>query len=204
MFDDLAAEYIPETEYYHAVDESLIDELLSVGELTPGITRRICSQLSLAELAGADVVLDTCSSTSPAVNVARQIVDIPIIKIDDPMTERAVEIGDRIAVIATAASTLQPSTELVESKADETGRGIEIQSSLVDDAFEARQKGDTERHDRLVTERALEVADDVDVIVLAQASMSHLDRELSEETGVTVLSSPDLAMERIADIVQSS
>lgn len=203
-FDELASEYIPDTEYYHAVDESVIDELLSVGELTSGITRRICSQLALAEQAGADVILDTCSSTSPAVNVARKIIDIPIVKIDDPMTERAVEVGDRIAVIATAASTLKPSTELVESKAARTDRPIEIQSSLVDDAFEARQNGETERHDRLVTERAREIADDVDVIVLAQASMSHLENELSEETGVTVLSSPDLAMERIADIAHSS
>ncbi|WP_313692389.1 aspartate/glutamate racemase family protein [Halorarum halobium] len=203
-FDELASEYIPDTEYYHMVDESVIDELLSEGALTPGITQRICSQLTLAEQAGADVVLDTCSSTSPAVNVARQIVDIPIVKIDDPMTERAVEVGDRIAVIATAASTLEPSTELVERKAARTDRPIEIQSSLVDDAFEARQNGETERHDRLVTERAREVADDVDVIVLAQASMSHLENELSEETGLTVLSSPDLAMERIADIAHSS
>lgn len=200
-FDDLANEYIPEVEYFHAVDESVIDELLEVGELTPSIKRRITTQLTLAEQGGADVVLDTCSSTSPAVNVAREVVSIPILKIDDPMSERAVELGERIGVIATAASTLEPSTELVRTKAAEIPAERTIESTLVDDAFAARKAGDVERHDELVTERALELADRVDVIVLAQASMSHLEGDLEADTGLPVLSSPDLAMERIAAIV---
>lgn len=200
-FDELAEEYIPETDYYHQVDESVIDELLEVGELTPAITRRICTQLQLAEEAGADVVLDTCSSTSPAVNTARELVEIPIVKIDDPMTEKAVEIGDSIGVLATANSTLGPSTELVESKAAQVERDIDINSWLIDDAFAARKAGNIEKHDRLVKEQAHEIADGVDVIILAQASMSHLEDEIAEETGVTVLSSPDLAMERIAEMV---
>lgn len=202
--DDLAAEYIPETDYYHQVDESVIYELLEVGELTPSITRRICEQLQLAEQAGADIILDTCSSTSPAVNTARKLVDIPIVKIDDPMTEKAVSIGDSIGVLATANSTLKPSTGLVESKAAQTDRSIAIDSWLVDDAFAARKDGDLETHDRLVKEQAHQIADDVDVIILAQASMSHLESELEEETETTVLSSPDLAMERIAEITADS
>lgn len=200
-FDELAAKHIPDTEYYHAVDESVIDELLTVGELTPAITRRICAQLSLAEQAGADIVLDTCSSTSPAVDVAREVVDIPIIKIDDPMTERAVELGDQIDVIVTAESTFKPSTELVERKAKQAEGRTTVNGSLVDDAFEARLNGNTDRHDRLVTERVLEVADDSDVIVLAQASMSHLEDELTERTSLPVLSSPTMAMEAIAEFV---
>ncbi|MCU4975458.1 aspartate/glutamate racemase family protein [Halobacteria archaeon AArc-m2/3/4] len=200
-FDELAAEYIPEGDYFHLVDESVIDELLSVGELTPSITRRICTQLSLAEQAGADVVLDTCSSTSPAVDTARQLVDVPIVKIDDPMAERAVELGDRIAVVATAESTLGPSTELVERKAEATGESASVESTLVDEAFEARLDGDTDRHDRLVSERVVGLAEETDVVILAQASMSHLESDLSDRVSVPVLSSPSLAMEAIANRV---
>lgn len=203
-FDELAREYIPETDYYHQVDESVIDELLAVGELTPSITRRICTQLQLAEQAGADLVLDTCSSTSPAVDTARRLVDIPIIKIDDPMTERAVELGDTVGVVATANSTLGPSTDLVESKAERTDRPVTVESWLVDDAFAARKDGDVERHDSLVEERARDVAGDVDVLVLAQASMSHLESDLDADLPIPVLSSPDLAMQRVADAVSES
>ncbi len=200
-FTDLAREYIPDAEHYHIVDESVINDLLDIGELTPDIKQRITVQLSLAERGGADMILDTCSSTSPAVDVAREVVDIPIIKIDDPMAERAVELGDRIGVLATANSTLGPSTELVERKAEQVDGENTIESVLVEHAFEERTSGNIDKHDELVTERALELAETVDVIVLAQASMSHLEAALDEQLAIPVLSSPDLAMERIATLV---
>lgn len=200
-FDDLAAEYIPDIDYHHQVDESVIDELLAVGELSPGITRRICTQLALAEDAGADVVLDTCSSTSPAVDVAREVVNIPIIKVDDPMAEQAVQLGEQITVLATARSTLEPSTGLVERKAEAAERVVTVDGVLVDEAFEARMGGDIERHDRLVAERARSAADEADVIILAQASMAHLEEDLSGDLSIPVLSSPELAMESLAEFV---
>lgn len=203
-FDELATEHEVDAEWYHAVDESVLEDMLAAGELTPSVTRRICAQLSLAEHAGADVILDTCSSTSPAVDVARELVETPIVKIDDPMTERAVELGDRIGVLATAASTLGPSTDLLERKADEAGRAVDVEPVLVDDAFEARLNDDVDRHDRLVTERAIDLADETDVLVLAQASMSHLEAPLSDRVPVPVLSSPELAMERVAELAASA
>lgn len=202
-FDDLAAEYLDGAEHYHAVDESVLDDALAAGTLTPSITQRICAQLTLAERADADVILDTCSSTSPAVDVARNLVETPIVKIDDPMTERAVELGDRIAVLATAESTLGPSTDLVERKGDRADKTVEVEAIHVEDAFEARLSGDVEEHDRLVSEAAGDAAADADVLVLAQASMSHLEGALSDRVAVPVLSSPDLAMERVAEIVAS-
>jgi Asp/Glu/hydantoin racemase len=201
-FDELHREFVPEAEYFHQVDESVLDDLLEAGELTPGVTRRICSQLALAEDAGADIVLDTCSSTSPAADTARELVDIPVLKIDDPLMERAVEVGEAVAVIATASSTLGPSTDLIERKAAEVDDAPDITSTLVEGALEARNDGNMERHDELVRERAADLADGVDVIVLAQASMSHLDDEIEAETGVTTLSSPELAMERLAAFVE--
>lgn len=202
-FDDLAATYLDDVEHYHAVDESVLDDMLATGDLSPSITQRICAQLSLAERAGADVILDTCSSTSPAVDVARKLVEVPIVKIDDPMTERAVELGDRIAVLATAESTLGPSTALVEAKGERAGRAVDVDAIHVEDAFEARMTGDLETHDRLVTDTASAAAGDADVLVLAQASMSHLEGALSDHVSVPVLSSPDLAMERVAELVAS-
>lgn len=197
-FDELAAEHVPDAEHFHIVDESTLRDALDAGELTPSITNRICAQLSLAEDAGADVVLDTCSSTSPAVDVARQLVDIPIVKIDDPMTERAVELGKHVTVIATAASTLGPSTELIDRKADQAGKAVSVDSAFVEGALEARESGDVDEHDRLITERAADVAPGTDVVVLAQASMAHLEPDLSERVDVPVLSSPRLAMEAVA------
>ncbi|WP_224337765.1 aspartate/glutamate racemase family protein [Haloprofundus halobius] len=201
-FDSLASDYIQDADTFHIVDESVLQELLTVGEMTPSVTRRICSQLSLAEDAGADVVLDTCSSTSPAVDIAREMVDIPIIKIDDPMTEAAVERGEHISVVATASSTLEPSTELVRSKADQAGKSVTVEPVFVDGALDAREGGDVDRHDHLVSERVRELAAETDVVILAQASMSHLAPTLDDEVAVPVLSSPDLAMEAVASEIR--
>lgn len=197
-FDELAAKYVPEAEYFHIVDESTLQDALEAGKLTPPITNRICTQLSLAEDAGANVILDTCSSTSPAVNTARELISVPIIKIDDPMTELAVDLGDRVTVVATAASTLGPSTELVKRKAKQSGKEITVDSELVEGALKARETGDIDEHDRLITERVVNMGAETDVVVLAQASMAHLEPNLTERVGVSVLSSPNLAMEAVA------
>lgn len=197
-FEELAAEYIPEADHFHIVDESVLNDALEASELTPDINQRICSQLVLAEDAGADLILDTCSSTSPAVDIARQIVDVPILKIDDPMTETAVERGDHITVLATAASTLDPSTDLVRRKANQQGTSVTIRSELIEGALDAREHGKQDEHDQKITDRTLELADETDVIILAQASMSHLAPDLSKRVSVPVLSSPDMAMEAVA------
>lgn len=204
QFEELADEYLDDAEWYHAVDESVLDDMLAAGELTPSVTERICTQLSLAQRGGADVILDTCSNTSPAVDVARHLVDIPVVKIDDPMTERAIELGNRIAVVATATSTLGPSQELVERKGEETGRNVMVETVVVDDAFEARRTGDVDTHDELVSKAVEGLVDDFDVVMLAQASMGHLESSLSERVSVPVLSSPDLAMERVAELASTS
>jgi Asp/Glu/hydantoin racemase len=203
-FDDLAAEYVPVVDHFHIVDESVLNDALEAGELTPAVNRRICSQLSLAEDAGADLILDTCSSTSPAVDVAREMVGVPILKIDDPMTEAAVEHGEDITILATAESTLGPSAELVQRKADQRAKEINLRTELADGALDALQSGEKNRHDRLVTDRAVELAGPTDVIVLAQASMSHLAPDLSDHVSVPVLSSPDMAMETVAEEVRNS
>jgi hypothetical protein len=50
----------------------------------------------------------------------------------------------------------------------------------------------------MVIEQAKDLAKDVDLIVLAQASMSRLADLLQEETGVAVLSSPRIGVDYLA------
>ena len=54
-----------------------------------------------AHEAGADAVMVTCSSIGPGVEVARQLLDLPIFRIDEAMAESAVNVGTRIGVAAT-------------------------------------------------------------------------------------------------------
>ena len=88
-------ERLPQVDSFHMLDESLLQDLLRHGP-TPSITRRVVTFATLAADAGADLILFTCSSTSPAIDVARRIIATPILKIDDPLADRAVTLGRRI------------------------------------------------------------------------------------------------------------
>jgi len=197
----LAARY-PGLQSFHVVDESLIQGLFAAGGMTPGIVRRLAGQAGLARDAGAEVILFTCSSTSPAVSLIRPLLDVPVLKIDDPMAEQAVLTGEKIGVICTAKTTLLPCQNLIREHADRLGRKVTVHGRLEAAAFEAVMAGDKARHDELVKQVAVELSRECDVVVLAQASMAHLAPELNESLNVPVLAGPDLCVEALADYLK--
>jgi hypothetical protein len=142
-------ERLPAIDSFHMRDESLLQDLLRHGP-SPAITRRVVTFATLAADAGADLILFTCSSTSPAVDVARRVVATPILKIDDPMAERAAGLGRRIGILCTTSSTQGPSADLVREHATRLAREVVVEPRLVAGAFAALSAGDREKHDRLI------------------------------------------------------
>ncbi|MDE3063373.1 MAG: Asp/Glu/hydantoin racemase, partial [Acidobacteriota bacterium] len=144
----------------------------------------------------------TCSSIGPAVLLAQQLFDLPVLRIDEAMAETAVRKGRRIGVLATLRTTMDPTTALLRQKAADAGRAVELVECLSEDAFPAVLAGDTETHDRLLRRALLEDLRGVDLIVLAQASMARVVATL--EPGalrVPVLSSPELAVQRAREVL---
>jgi Asp/Glu/hydantoin racemase len=197
MFRALIKEHLPNIDQIHIVDEGIIRLLLDNGQLNPKITRRILWQALQVQDAGANLILFTCSSTSPAVDDLRKLVSVPIMKVDEAMANYAVECGERIGIIVTSHPTLQPSVNLIQSVAREKGRKVEVQSILETEAFTAKLKGDSNRHDLLVKEAVRNLAVRNDVVVLAQASMAHLTEALSAECSVPIISSPKHCIEAL-------
>ena len=60
-------------------------------------------------------------------------MDVPIIKIDDAMAERAVELGRRIGLMCTARSTLEPSRDIISSHAARLGKEVVLTSRINED-----------------------------------------------------------------------
>jgi Asp/Glu/hydantoin racemase len=150
---------------------------------------------------GADAVLVTCSSIGPAVPLARQVFDFPILRVDEAMAEQAVSVGSRIGVLATLSTTLEPTVALLHDVAAARSRSIQVEPCLCDGAFEAVLAGDHATHDRIVSEALLGLADRVDVVVLAQASMAGLLERLPPgDLACPVLSSPESAVRRAREI----
>lgn len=191
------AEIVPEVEMINIVDDSLLSEVMANGQITPNITRRVCAYAQQAEAMGVDLIFNQCSSVGEAVDVARNMLKTPYIKVDEPMAEKAVTIGKKISVIATVASTMGPSCRLIEKTAKKMGKQVEVRRCLVEGALDVLMKeGDKEKHNQMVLEEIQKVEKDSDVIVLAQGSMIVLLPHLSH-IKVPVLSSPRSGVESI-------
>jgi Asp/Glu/hydantoin racemase len=126
LFSQLAREILPDVEIFHMTDESLIRNTIAAGSLTKSTTRRVAAMIGLARDGGADAVMVTCSSIGPAIAVARQQFDFPILRIDEAMAEAAVHIGGRIGVAATLRTTLDPTVALLHQSANAAGKNMEI------------------------------------------------------------------------------
>jgi len=194
VFGGLAQETMPEVDVFHMLDESLLKNTLAAGKLEKTTVRRLVGMVESAGEAGADAVMVACSSIGPAVDVARQVVDFPVVRVDEAMAEEAVWAGERIGVAATLESTLEPTVALIESRAKDLGLDRKIVSRLCTGAFDAVLAGDAETHDRLVREGLESLAAEADVIVLAQASMARVADTL-ERRPVPILSSPRSGVE---------
>jgi len=203
-FGSLCRELIPDAKLSHVSDDSLIQAVLAAGGLTPAVHRRVCDHVVAAEQAGADVVQVTCSSVSPCVDVARHLVSVPVLKVDEPMVEMAVDRFQTIGVIATAPTTLRPTTELVHEKARSRERPLEIKSVLCEGAYDAFFAGDMATHDRIVCDRLSDLMKGVDVVLLAQVSMARVADTLDEKVRVPILSSPRPAVERLASVLRET
>lgn len=195
LFTGLSKQEMPDAGIFHLVDESLIRNTIRDGRLTPNTMRRVLAMVESARGGGADVVVVTCSSIGPAVPLAQQFCDFPVIRVDEAMAGLAVRTGRRIGVAATLSTTLQPTVALIRDQAAAAGRDVEVVESLSSGAFEAVLAGDTATHDRLLTDSLLRLAGGVDVIVLAQASMARVVEQLPPGAiRVPILSSPALAV----------
>lgn len=188
---------VPSADCFHILNESLLQDLLC-GAPQQLVYRRVVEQIVLAAQAQPDLIVVTCSSTSPAVDIARRLVQQPILKIDDPMMAEAARSGPRIGLLCTASSTVEPSSALLRTHAAEQGRDITIKTVLRPEAYQALMVGDRARHDAILHEAATEMSSEVDVLVLAQASLAHLRDGLGAELKCPVLASPPLLMREIA------
>lgn len=189
-------ELMSEARVINIVDDSLLNDVRSAGHLTPEVTSRIYSYMSNAQAMGADIILNACSSVGEATDLLRDMIRTPIVKVDESMAAQASSIGSRIGVVATVSTTLEPTVRLIRKKAAQHGRTIEVTERIAEGAFEALLKGDGARHDEILKRSIVELANEVDVVVLAQVSMARLVPALGT-LRVPVLSSPRSGVEAV-------
>src|SRR5690606_35349301 len=170
VFQQLCQQYLPGVNLFNIVDDSLVKNIIARGgKLTPSISKRVADYVASAEDSGADYILVTCSSIGAAVEAAADTVRVPVLRVDQPMADLAVQTGRRIGVVATLQTALEPTTDLVQRRAALAGKEIEINARLCEGAFEALMGGDAAKHNELVAKALRQLMQEVDVILLAQA-----------------------------------
>lgn len=190
-----------ELKIHNILDDFLASDPADIGFFSLENRRRLFNDLQSCELTKPDIIVVTCSTLTPAVQLIRPFINVPVVAIDDAMTEHAVRSGRKIKVVATALSTLEPTISKLKQEASLAGTEIEVDAEDNEPAYTAMRAGDLETHNRLVLDMIKGVKG-YDCIVLAQASMGHLQEEAEKIAGVPVFASPVLCCEKVKKILE--
>ncbi|MDF2804395.1 MAG: Asp/Glu/hydantoin racemase [Anaerocolumna sp.] len=178
-----------DTEIISYQDPSILADVRGSGYVTAAPAARLIGMYMEAVCAGADAILNLCSSVGEVADAAQGIakyIGIPIVRVDEEMCREAVRKGGKIAVMATLPTTLAPTKNTILRVAREMNKPVELIDCLVDGAFGLDQK----QFKVLMSEYASKVADEADIILFAQGSMAYCETVIQNQYGKMVLSSP--------------
>ena len=165
-----------DVELYSLQDPSILADVRAAGYVTTAPAARLIGMYMKAAEEGVDAMLNLCSSVGEVADSAQDVakyIGVPIVRVDEEMCREAVRKGQRIGVMATLPTTLEPTKGTILRMARECNRHVD------QDQFKAR-----------MTEMAGTIADKVDVIVFAQGSMAYCEQYIADKFGKVVLSSP--------------
>ncbi len=183
----------PAAERVNILDDSLSRDREKSPHLTPAISKRIGNLADYALSLGADGILFTCSAFGGAIEAAARRMSIPVLKPNEAMFEASLARGRRIGMLATFEPSVASMEQEFRDFARDRGIGAEIRTVCVPAAMAALKRGDTDTHNRLLAERAVEL-EGSDVIVLAQFSTSRAEDAVKARVSVPVLTSPGSAV----------
>jgi aspartate/glutamate racemase len=198
------AQLAPDVKLINILDEGLVTEIDRRGSLTPGLVRRLSTLVALAEEAGSELVLLSCTAYSPVADDVQKQADIPVLKIDELMVREALGRAKKIGVVGTVPAGVEMQRVLIGRIAAEMGIEVEIDSALRPEAFRALSNGRRDEHDAIVLAEVERLALSNDLVMLAQASMGHLASRVPASVGVPVLSSPNLAVAKVVEMLDAS
>jgi len=160
----------------------------------------------LETLGNVDAILITCSTMNRAYPQVAAVVDVPVLQIDRPMMEAAVQHGGRVLVVATHGPTVESTQSLLLETAADLGKPVTYSGLDVEEAWHCLAVGDVLGHNQELANsiRAHMKAESIGCVVLAQLSMTvflltHLDPQA--EFGVPVYTSGQCGFEALRSIL---
>lgn len=198
-----AKEIIPEVTIMHFGDDTVQRDNLKapVGTIPKVNFFKFATYARFLEEAGCDMIMLGCSTFNQAVEYAKPMISIPMLNIDRPMMDLAVQDGKRIGLLGTLPSTMPSSERLLRQAAAEAGKEIEVKPILCAEAFRVlREENNPAKHNEMLLEEIDKLSREVDAIVLAQVSMSVLEKDLVNPR-VPVYNSGRTSFQRVREML---
>ncbi len=197
-------EIIPEVTIVHHVDDTVQNSNFASA---PGIIPKenyfkFAAYSYFLEKAGVDMIMLACSTFNRAVELVRPMINVPLLQIDRPMMDLAVQQGKKIGLLATVPTTVPSSERLLNLAASEAGKKITVTTVLCSEAFAEIKKGNVARHNEILLAEIEKLSGKVDAIVMAQVSMSALEPMLGK-TRVPVYNSGRTGFMKVREILES-
>lgn len=202
LFSRLLKERLPGASIVNVLDDSILPELRDNGGDLAAVEPRWRDYARIMSDRGVDLVLNACSSIGELCARVQSDIAQPIVRVDAAMAREAVARGSRIGVMATLATTLRPTGDLILETARAQGAAVVLDSVLVEGAYAALMAGDQAGHDDLVTAALDKATGGNDTVILAQASMARVLPRLPEARQAKVLTSPGFAVEEVAQRIE--
>ncbi len=194
----------PETTVLNFLNENLLFRANAVGGADYKGLRAFTKLVFEAVDAEVDGIIVACSVFCPFVPLMRNFTDIPMIAIDNPMLERAVNEGKKIGILATTAPSAPSAKRQLEKMAAEENKTLEFDMEIITDAMVALKAGDVEKHNEIIAEAGKRLVErGCDTLVLSQITMA-CAAEKMKNFGVNVLSSPEEGYKKIVEMVNKN
>ena len=122
---------------------------------------------------GADAIGLACSVYAPAVEIIKDLVDVPLVSSYGPVMADAVASGPRVGIIASVPATIRDAEHYLREEAKLQNREIEPHPRLAEDLIDVlRHQGDAAFEKRLA-EEVNSLAPRADAVLLSQFSMAN-------------------------------
>lgn len=186
-------------EFYVQSNPHIINSIDSIENIPSVAVADIVKMYMNAVCERCDIILSACVIASTVCDKAQELskmIKTPIISIESGMCKEAVRIGKRIGILG----TIPTSVESVKKKI-ETLQKNNLDGEIITYFVESNVGTDKKVLDERVLHAAKDIANRVDVILLAQGSIAHTADDISLKTGKPVLGSVEYAAKNLKEVL---
>ena len=189
----------PEAEVINLLDEGLLIDFDD--KLTPKLLRRMGTLVNYSAEYGADAIGLACSVYAPAVEILKELVDVPLVSSYGPVMADAVAAGPRVGIIASVPATIRDAEHYLLKEAEERNTKIETFPCLAEDLIPVLREQGEEGFQRRLAEEVNKLAPKVDAVLFSQFSMATALDHVKSNCSVPVLSPPHSSARRLKELL---